>query len=88
MDSSRWSSRIIRNNIIREGANIKENIVDEIERRQLIWYGHMNRMDNNGRLKRILECTSLIEEGAVDSVGHGEREFRMLKRNQRRWLPE
>ena len=48
MDFLRRSSRIskldhIRNDDIREMMHIEDTIVDRIERRQLIWYGHVMR---------------------------------------------
>ena len=45
----------IRNEQIREMINVKHAVVDEIERRQLIWFGHVKRMGGERLPKRIME---------------------------------
>jgi len=57
MDALRRSSRIsrkerIRNVTIRQQTGLEETIVKEIERNQLTWYGHVQRMAE-GRLPKI-----------------------------------
>jgi hypothetical protein len=57
MDGLRRSSRIsrkdgIRNVTIRQQIGIEETIIKEIERNQLTWYGHVQRMAD-GRLPKI-----------------------------------
>ena len=56
MDALRRSSRIsrkerIRNVTIRQQTGLEETIVKEIERNQLTWYGHVQRMAE-GRLPK------------------------------------
>jgi len=50
MDALRRSARISKlgiktNEYIREEMNAQDTILDEITRKQLIWYGHVERMD-------------------------------------------
>jgi hypothetical protein len=57
MDALRRSSRIsikdkIRNTTIRQQIGVEESIITEIERKQLTWYGHVQRMAEE-RLPRI-----------------------------------
>lgn len=57
MDAIRRSLRIsrmdkIRNEIIKERMGIEGTIIDDIERKQLTWYGHVNRM-HEGRLPKL-----------------------------------
>ena len=57
MDILRGSSRIsrkerVRNVTIRQQIGLEESIVKEIERNQLTWYGHVQRMVE-GRLPKI-----------------------------------
>nr|CAH7740812.1 unnamed protein product [Callosobruchus chinensis] len=52
MDFWRRGARIskldrIRNDRIREIMNVKQTIIDAIEQKQLIWYGHLQRMDED-----------------------------------------
>jgi hypothetical protein len=39
------------NEIIRENMNIKNKILDDICAKQLVWYGHVQRMDEEACLK-------------------------------------
>jgi len=57
MDALRRSSRISRkeriiNVTIRQQIGLEETIIKEIEKKQLIWYGHVQRMAE-GRLHKI-----------------------------------
>ena len=45
----------IRNNVIREKMNIKNSVLDFIRYKQLNWYGHALRMDQQRSPRRILE---------------------------------
>ena len=44
-----------RNNVIREKMNIKNSVLDYIRYKQLNWYGHVQRMDQERFRRRILE---------------------------------
>jgi len=57
MDALRRSSRILRNErirnvTIRQQIGLEEPIIKEIEQNQLTWYGHVQRMAE-GRLPKI-----------------------------------
>lgn len=43
------------NETIRQSMNMTKNIVEEIEKKQLVWFGHTKRMDETRWPKRILE---------------------------------
>ena len=50
MDVLRWSARTSKldrktNEYIREKMDAQDMILDEITRKQLVWYGHVERMD-------------------------------------------
>ena len=51
------SSRLekIRNNVIREKIDIKNSVLDYIRYKQLNWYDHVHRMDQERLPRRILE---------------------------------
>jgi len=58
MDALRRSARISKlerktNEYIREKINAQDTILDEITRKKLIWYGHVERMDPT-RLPQIM----------------------------------
>ena len=58
MDALRRSARISKldrktNEYIREKMNAQDTILDDINRKQLIWYGHVERMDRT-RLQKIM----------------------------------
>ena len=58
MDALRQSTRISKldrktNEYIRGKMNVQDTIWDEITRKQLIWYGHVERMDPS-RLPKIM----------------------------------
>jgi hypothetical protein len=58
MDALRRSARISKldrktNEYIREKMDAPDTILDEITRKQLIWYGHVERMDPT-RLAKIM----------------------------------
>jgi hypothetical protein len=60
MDALRRSARISKldrktNEYIRGKMDAKEIILDEITQKQLIWYGHVERMDPI-RLPKIMIC--------------------------------
>lgn len=64
MDFLRRACRVsrldhVRNDIIRERANVTVSITDKIESRQLVWYGHIKRMNDERWPKRILEYTPM-----------------------------
>jgi hypothetical protein len=44
-----------RNNVIREKINIKNSVLDYIRYKQLNWYGHVQRMDQERLSRRILK---------------------------------
>ena len=49
--SARWPRlEKIRNNVIRENVDIKNPVLDYIRYKQLNWYGHVQRMDQEGYL--------------------------------------
>ncbi|CAG9839790.1 unnamed protein product [Diabrotica balteata] len=47
----------IQNDHIRNIMGVKSTIIDEIQRRQLIWYGHVERMDDDRLPNQILKWT-------------------------------
>jgi len=58
MDALRRSARISKldrkkNEYIREKMNAQDTILDDITRKQLIWYGHVERMERT-RLANIM----------------------------------
>ena len=60
MDFFRRSARCsilekIRNNVIREKMNIKNSVLDYIRYKQLNWYGHVQRMNEEKLPRTILE---------------------------------
>lgn len=62
MDYLRRSCRIsrterIRNEIIRQNIGIEKDIIDEVEKKQLIWFGHTKRMGQHRWPRKILEWT-------------------------------
>lgn len=59
MDGLRRSLRVsrlqkVRNDIIMEELNLQENIIDRMERRQLQWFGHVQRMSDERWPKKVL----------------------------------
>ena len=47
--------RKLRNNVIKEKMNIKNSVLDYIRYKQLNWYGHVQRIDEE-RLKKSRAC--------------------------------
>ena len=47
----------VRNETIRNMMGMERDIVDEVQRKQLIWYGHMCRMDEERISNRVLQWT-------------------------------
>ncbi|XP_030747138.1 uncharacterized protein LOC115875773 [Sitophilus oryzae] len=45
----------IQNKKIRESMHIQHTIIDEIERRQLVWYGHVEIMSEDRIPKKVLK---------------------------------
>ena len=45
-----------RNNAIKEKINIKNSVLDYIRYKQLNWYSHVQRMDEERLPRKILEC--------------------------------
>lgn len=61
MDVVRTSARISRRNTMRNEevtirVNMEGSIIDNVERKQLIWYGHVERM-NDIRLQKKIYST-------------------------------
>ena len=53
MDAMRRSCRVLRleyipNTTIRDRMNIENDIIDRIDRKRLIWYGHLKRIVDDG----------------------------------------
>ena len=44
----------IRNNVFREKMNIKNSILDYVRYKQLNWYGHVQRMDDERLPRKML----------------------------------
>ena len=60
MDFLRRSCRVsrfehIRNNVIRERMDLEKSIIESIDKKQLTWFGHVKRMEENRWPKKILE---------------------------------
>ena len=45
----------VRNDVIRERMKVEKSVVDEIEEKQLQWYGHLRRMSPSRMPKKIYE---------------------------------
>lgn len=56
----------IKNDRIREIMKVETTIIDEIQRRQLIWYGHVERMNDERLPKLILNGLPLKENEEED----------------------
>ena len=46
------SRKDIKNDVIKKQMKVDETVEEEIQRRQLIWYGHVRRMEEN-RIPRM-----------------------------------
>ena len=62
MDFLRRSCRLrrvdrVRNETIRNRMGMERDIVDEVQRKQLVWYGHTCRMDEERTPNRVLQWT-------------------------------
>jgi hypothetical protein len=57
------------NEYIREKMDAPDTILDEITRKQLIWYGHIERMDPT-RLPKV-RLTGNLKEGKNEAVTEG-----------------
>ena len=60
MDFLRRSCRIsrlehVRNEVIRERAKVVKSIIDDIDKKQLTWFGHVKRMEERRWPRKILE---------------------------------
>jgi len=71
MDALRWSARIFKlerktNEYIREKMDAPDTILDEITQKQLIWYGHVERIDWRDYQK--LWLTGNLKEGKNEAV--------------------
>lgn len=60
MDALRRAARIsrrdrIRNEEVKRRMGIEGTIIQDIEQKQLVWYGHIKRMNNNRLPKRIMD---------------------------------
>lgn len=78
MDAMRRSLRIsrmdkIRNENIKQKMGIEGTIVQDIEQKQLIWYGHINLMDDK-RLPKAMEWQP--QERKKRGRHHGIQELR------------
>jgi hypothetical protein len=61
----------IRNTVIIEMRELeKKNILERIEQKQLQWYGHVKRMEND-RLSTVWCGKQKAGEGKADPWGHG-----------------
>jgi hypothetical protein len=63
----------IRNEEIKQRMEIESSIMDDIERKQLVWYGHVQRMNGN-RVSKVMEWTTKTKEektknNMADGVG-------------------
>ncbi|XP_044764516.1 uncharacterized protein LOC123321077 [Coccinella septempunctata] len=59
MDAIRRASRTSRreripNEIIKENMGVKETVTELIERKQLVWYGHVQRMAEHRLPKKVM----------------------------------
>lgn len=73
----------ITNQRIREIMKVGQTIIDEVQRRQLVWYGHVERM-NNGRIpKQILQWvpTERKKRGRPKATWMGGIQKAMSERN-------
>ena len=62
MDYLRRSCRLrrvdrVRNETIRNMMGVERDIVDKVQRKQLVWYGHTCRMDEERIPNRVLQWT-------------------------------
>lgn len=62
MDFWRRSAKIsrlqhIRNEVVKQKMHVEQDIVEEIRRRQLLWYGHMKRMPEDRIPRKAFEWT-------------------------------
>lgn len=62
MDALRRSARISRrerktNEYVKEQMGVEGNVMEDVERRQLIWYGHVQRMDERRLPKQAMQWT-------------------------------
>ena len=60
MDFLRRSCRIsrlehVRNEVIRERAKVVKSIIDDIDKKQLTWFGHVKRMEERRWPRKILD---------------------------------
>jgi hypothetical protein len=70
MEALRRSSRIsrkerIRNVTIRQQIGLEETIIKEIERNQLTWYGHVQRMAEGRLPQNSIEMDAETEESTT-----------------------
>ena len=59
-----------RNNVIREKMNIKNSILDYIRYKQMNWYGHVERIEEERLTPKILE----EEEGEISGCRRLQQE--------------
>jgi hypothetical protein len=45
----------VRNEVIKEECDVKEDVVIKIEKNMLRWFGHVERMDERRLIKKIYE---------------------------------
>jgi len=60
MDFWRRSARIsrkdkIKNNIIKQNVNVTKSLLDDVETKQLQWYGHVSRMEEGRLSKEVMK---------------------------------
>jgi hypothetical protein len=76
MDYWRWSARKsrgerIRNIVIREMMEVEKTILERIEQKQLQWYGHVKRMENDRLPKTTMEWETEGRRRKGTPLGHG-----------------
>jgi len=45
----------VRKEEVKQHMEIERSIINDVEKKQLIWYGHVQRMNENKLLKQIME---------------------------------
>ncbi|KAK9880570.1 hypothetical protein WA026_011810 [Henosepilachna vigintioctopunctata] len=85
---------------MREGLGVQPSLVLKfIEQRQLCWWGHTQRMDNNRQDKRTYEATAQIERkkgrpiltwnivlgNIIQERGNSWEDAKILTRSRKEW---
>jgi hypothetical protein len=61
----------VRNDVIREECGVKEDVVTKIEKNMLIWFGHLERLDERRLTKEIYKANL----GGIAGRGRPSRTF-------------